>query len=118
MSPAGRIVVSTQISPLAGKPAPSSLLVDVPRLITAYYSQRPDPMVPAQRVIFGTSGHRGSAFENSFNEAHVLAITHAICAYRKWQDTDGPLFIGFGAHALSTPAFTSALEVLAADDVE
>ena len=75
--------LSTRLSTLAGKPAPSGLLVDVPRLVTAYYSERPDPAVPTQRVAFGTSGHRGSAFENSFNEAHVLAISQAICAYRK-----------------------------------
>jgi phosphoglucomutase len=106
------------ISPLAGKPAPSSLLVDVPRLITAYYSECPDPSVAAQRVAFGTSGHRGSSFENSFNECHVLAITQAICSYRQLQQINGPLFLGFDTHALSAPAFASALEVLAANEVE
>jgi phosphoglucomutase len=90
----------------------------VPRLITAYYTNHPDPAEPAQRIAFGTSGHRGSAFEHSFNEAHVLAITQAICAYRKHQGIDGPLFLGFDTHALSAPAFASALEVLAANDVE
>ena len=110
--------MSAQLSPLAGKPAPASLLVDVPRLITAYYTERPDPAVAAHRVAFGTSGHRGSAFENSFNEAHVLAISQAICTYRKQQGIDGPLFLGFDTHALSAPAFASALEVLAANGVE
>ncbi len=107
-----------KVSPLAGKPAPPSLWVDVPRLITSYYSERPDPTVAAQRVAFGTSGHRGSSFENSFNEPHVLAITQAICSYRRQQDADGPLFLGFDTHALSAPAFASALEVLAANEVE
>src|ERR1019366_3577732 len=82
------------VSPLAGKPAPASMLVNVPRLVTAYYSQQPDPGVPEQRVRFGTSGHRGSAFEDSFNEWHILAITQAICDYRKRQRIDGPLFLG------------------------
>ncbi len=94
------------------------MLVNVPRLITAYYSNRPDPAVPAQRVAFGTSGHRGSAFENSFNEWHVLAISQAICEYRSQQHIDGPLFLGIDTHALSEPAFASALEVLAANGVE
>src|SRR5215475_7014592 len=106
------------ISPLAGKPADPSLLISVPRLVTAYYTRRPDPSVPAQRVVFGTSGHRGSAFDNAFNEAHILAITQAICLYRKQQNIDGPLYIGFDTHALSEPAFASALEVLAANSVE
>jgi phosphoglucomutase len=92
--------------------------VDVPRLVTAYYSERPDPGVPAQRVGFGTSGHRGCSFDSSFNEWHVLAITQAICEYRKRQGIQGPLFIGFDTHALSAPAFASALEVLAANRVE
>jgi phosphoglucomutase len=105
-------------NPLAGKPAPTSLLVDVPKLITAYYSERPDPAVAAQRVAFGTSGHRGSSFQASFNEAHVLAITQAICSYRKQQDITGPVFLGFDTHALSAPAFASALEVLAGNGVE
>jgi phosphoglucomutase len=94
------------------------VLVDVPRLVTAYYSERPNPAVPTQRVAFGTSGHRGSAFQNAFNEAHVLAISQAICAYRKRRGIDGPLFLGFDTHALSAPAFASALEVLAANDVQ
>jgi len=110
--------VSTRLSPLAGKPAPASILVDVPRLITAYYTERPDPTVRSQRVAFGTSGHRGCSFDGSFNESHVLAITQAICAYRKQQNIDGPLFMGFDTHALSAPAFASALEVLAANGVD
>lgn len=107
-----------QVSPLAGKPADPSILVDVPRLITAYYTRRPDPSVPAQRVVFGTSGHRGSSLDVAFNEAHILAITQAICLYRKREGIDGPLFVGIDTHALSAPAFASALEVLAADGVE
>jgi phosphoglucomutase len=105
-------------SPLAGQPAQPAMLVNVPRLVTAYYSNRPDPSVPGQRVAFGTSGHRGSAFENSFNEWHVLAISQAICDYRKQQGIDGPLFLGIDTHALSEPAYVSALEVLAANGVE
>ncbi len=93
------------------------MLVDVPRLITAYYTEKPDPAIAAQRVAFGTSGHRGSSFDVGFNEAHVLAISQAICRYRKLQGIDGPLFIGFDTHALSAPAFASALEVLAANEV-
>src|SRR5262249_50745236 len=100
------------ISPLAGKPADPSLLINVPRLVTAYYTGRPDPSVPAQRIVFGTSGHRGSALDNAFNEAHILAIAQAICLYRKQQNIDGPLYIGFDTHALSEPAFASAMEVL------
>jgi phosphoglucomutase len=107
-----------KISPLAGKPAPSDLLVNVARLVTAYYSQAPDPSVPLQRVAFGTSGHRGSAFDRTFNEAHVLAISQAICLYRKKKGIDGPIFIGIDTHALSEPAFASALEVLAANGVQ
>jgi len=106
------------ISPLAGKPADPSLLINVPRLVTAYYTGRPDPSLPAQRVVFGTSGHRGSALDNAFNEAHILAITQAICLYRKQQSIDGPLYIGIDTHALSEPAFASALEVLAANGVD
>jgi phosphoglucomutase len=105
------------ISPLAGKPAPQSILVNVPRLMTAYYSQAPDPKVPAQRVSFGTSGHRGSAFDCAFNEDHILAITQAIWEYRKQHGIDGPLFLGIDTHALSASAFASALEVLAANGV-
>jgi phosphoglucomutase len=110
--------MSSRISPLAGHPAPAAMLVDVPRLITAYYCGRPDPGVPAQRVAFGTSGHRGSSFELSFNETHVLAISQAICLHRRQQGIDGPLFLGFDTHALSAPAFATALEVLAGNGVE
>ncbi|MGI8510323.1 MAG: phosphoglucomutase (alpha-D-glucose-1,6-bisphosphate-dependent) [Gemmatimonadaceae bacterium] len=106
------------ISPLAGKPAPESILVNVPRLITAYYTLIPDPAIREQRVSFGTSGHRGSAFDTSFNEWHILAITQAICLYRKQNGIDGPLFLGIDTHALSEPALASALEVLAANEVE
>jgi len=94
------------------------MLVNVPRLITAYYTEAPDPAVPAQRVAFGTSGHRGTAFNRSFNEDHILAITQAICLHRKRQGTDGPLFLGIDTHALSIPAYATALEVLAANGVE
>src|SRR5580765_4178257 len=107
-----------QVSPLAGKPADASILINVPRLVTAYYTGRPDPSVPAQRVMFGTSGHRGSSLDNAFNESHILAVTQAICLYRKQENIDGPLFIGMDTHALSEPAFASALEVLAANGVE
>jgi len=107
-----------KISPLAGKPAESGRLVDVPQLITAYYTGVPDYSMPEQRVAFGTSGHRGSAFENSFNECHILAITQAICLYRKRQQITGPLFLGMDTHALSVPAMTSALEVLAANKID
>jgi phosphoglucomutase len=103
---------------LAGKPAPRSILVDVPRLVAAYYTVGVDPADPAQRVAFGTSGHRGSAFNGSFNEAHILAITQAICLYRKGARIDGPLFLGKDTHALSEPAHISALEVLAANGVD
>ena len=102
----------------AGQPAPANLLVDVPRLITAYYTERPDPKVATQRVAFGTSGHRGTSFDVGFNEGHVLCISQAICEYRKQQGIDGPLFIGFDTHALSAPAYASALEVLAAQGVQ
>ena len=110
--------MATRISPLAGKPAPSSMLVDVSKLVTAYYAEVPAPEVAAQRVAFGTSGHRGSAFDVAFNEWHVLAITQAICQYRTWQSIDGPLFLGIDTHALSQPACASALEVLAANGVD
>ena len=106
------------INLMAGKPASSSMLVNVARLVTAYYAEEPDPSIPEERVEFGTSGHRGSAFKRSFNERHILAITQAICNYRKQQDFNGPLFLGIDTHALSEPAFVSALEVLAANDVE
>lgn len=107
-----------KLSPLAGKLAPASVLVDIPRLLTAYYTGRPDAGIATQRVAFGTSGHRGSSFDLSFNEDHVLAISQAICLYRQAQGIDGPLFIGADTHALSTPAAASALEVLAANGVE
>ena len=110
--------MATQVNALAGKPAPPSSLVNVAKLVTAYYSQLPDPSLPTQRVAFGTSGHRGSSFDTSFNECHVLAITQAICQYRQSQGIDGPLFIGIDTHALSEPACASALEVLAANGVE
>jgi phosphoglucomutase len=105
------------ISPLAGKPAPESVLIDVPKLIAAYYSEIPDPTVPAERVAFGTSGHRGSAFDRTFNELHIVAITEAIVRYRKKNGIDGPLFLGLDTHALSAPAGATALEVLAAHGV-
>jgi phosphoglucomutase len=110
--------MSTKISPLAGKPAPLSMLVNVPRLVTAYYAEQPDPSIAAQRVAFGTSGHRGSAFEITFNEWHVLAISQAICDYRMRHGIGGPLYLGIDTHALSVPACASALEVLAANGVE
>jgi phosphoglucomutase len=107
-----------EVSPLAGKPAPPSMLVNAAKLITAYYTEAPDPSMPGQRVVFGTSGHRGSAFEKSFNEWHILAITQAICLYRKGKNIGGPLFLGIDTHALSVPAFRSALEVLGANGVD
>ena len=106
------------ISTYAGKPADPGMLINVPRLVTAYYVNRPDPAEPSQRVAFGTSGHRGSSLDNVFNEAHILAISQAICLYRKQQGIDGPLFMGIDTHALSEPAFASAMEVLAANGVE
>ncbi len=106
------------ISAAAGKPADPSMLVDVPKLLTDYYELRPDPSEPRQRVVFGTSGHRGSATEVAFNEWHILAITQAICDYRKLQSINGPLFLGKDTHALSEPAFASAMEVLAANNVD
>ena len=105
------------INPLAGKPAPAAMLINVPRLICAYYAEAPDPAVPDQRVAFGTSGHRGSSLLRSFNEAHILAITQAIVMYRAQQGISGPLFLGMDTHALSEPAFISALEVLGAHGV-
>ncbi|RMS74672.1 Phosphoglucomutase, alpha-D-glucose phosphate-specific [Pseudomonas savastanoi] len=106
------------LSPFAGKLAPAQLLVDIPRLVTAYYTGQPDASVPTQRVAFGTSGHRGTSFDLGFNEWHVLAISQAICLYRKANGIDGPLFLGADTHALSTPAAATALEVLAANGVE
>jgi len=109
--------MTTQINPLAGKPAPLSSLIDVAKLVTAYFEIRPDSAIAAQRVVFGTSGHRGSSFDGSFNEGHVLAITQAICDYRRAHDISGPLFLGIDTHALSEPACASGLEVLAANGV-
>lgn len=105
------------ISPLAGKPAPSNRLVNVSKLVTAYYTELPDPSIPEQRVLFGTSGHRGSSFTKTFNEQHILAMTQAICMYRASHKIDGPLFLGVDTHALSAPAFASAMEVLAANGI-
>ncbi len=110
--------MGTQISDLAGKPARDAPLVDIARLVDAYYSVKPDPANPSQRVAFGTSGHRGSSFDGSFNETHILAVSQAVCDYRAKQRIDGPLFIGIDTHALSAPAFQTALEVLAANGVE
>ncbi len=106
------------LSPYAGKVAEPGMLTNIPRLVTAYYVNRPDPAVPAQRVAFGTSGHRGSSLDHAFNEAHILAISQAICLYRRQQGINGPLFMGIDTHALSEPAVASALEVLAANGVE
>ena len=106
-----------KVNGAAGKPADPSILVNVPKLVTAYYALRPDPSDPKQRVVFGTSGHRGTAFDCAFNEWHILAITQAICDYRRLQRIDGPLFLGMDTHALSEPAFASSLEVLAANNV-
>jgi len=106
------------LSPLAGKPAPESILANIPRLMTEYYALEPDASIATQRVAFGTSGHRGTSTERSFNEEHILAITQAICLYRLQKGIDGPLFMGIDTHALSESAFASALEVLAANDVE
>lgn len=111
-------MTAATISPLAGRPAPPAMLLDVAKLVTAYYTEIPDPSVPAQRVVFGTSGHRGSAFERTFNEWHVLAISEAICRYRRRQGIDGPLFLGLDTHALSVPACATALEVLAAHGID
>jgi phosphoglucomutase len=109
--------MSSSIHPLAGKPAPRSILVNVPRLVSSYYTLEPDPEVPTQRVSFGTSGHRGSSLAAAFNEAHIVATTQAICDFRREHGTTGPLFLGMDTHALSEPAFASAVEVLAANEV-
>jgi phosphoglucomutase len=108
---------AARLDPRAGTPAPASLLVDVGRLTRAYYTERPDPSVPEQRVAFGTSGHRGCSLRTGFNEAHILATTQAICLHRAEQGIDGPLFVGWDTHALSEPARATALEVLAANGV-
>ena len=105
------------VDPRAGKPADPTLLTNIPRLLTAYYSLQPDPQLPEQRVSFGTSGHRGTSTASAFNEAHIVAITHAICLYRRQHGIEGPLFLGRDTHALSEPAAASALEVLAAHGV-
>lgn len=110
--------MTVKASPFAGKPAESSMLVNVPKLVTAYYTEVPDPKVSEQRVSFGTSGHRGSALQKAFNEWHILAISQAICLYRRHQKIDGPLFLGMDTHALSVPALASAMEVLAANGVD
>ena len=110
--------MTVQVSPLAGKTVEPSMLVNVPRLVTAYFTGKPDPAVRSQRVAFGTSGHRGSAFDGAFNEAHILAISQAICHHRSRNGVTGPLFIGIDTHALSEPALASALEVFAANDVD
>ena len=110
--------VSAKVNPLAGKTAEPSMLVNVPRLVTAYFAGEPDPKVASQRVAFGTSGHRGSAFNNAFNEAHILAISQAVCDHRKAAGITGPLFVGIDTHALAEPALASAIEVFAANGVE
>ena len=106
------------VHPRAGQLPALADLINVPRLITAYFTNRPDPSIPSQRVAFGTSGHRGSSLDNSFNEAHILAVTEAICRYRQQAKITGPLFLGIDTHALSEPAKATALEVLAAHGVE
>jgi phosphoglucomutase len=110
--------VASKVNPLAGKTVDPSMLVNVPRLVTAYFAGKPDPSVPAQRVAFGTSGHRGSAFNNAFNEAHILAISQAICDIRGASGISGPLFLGIDTHALAEPALASALEVFAANGID
>jgi len=110
--------VAADINPLAGKIVAPSMLANIPRLVTAYFEGKPDPSVAAQRVAFGTSGHRGSAFNNAFNEAHILAISQAICDHRRSSGISGPLFVGIDTHALAEPALASALEVFAANGVE
>src|SRR5580658_9965209 len=106
------------IDPHAGQSPTQEMLADIPRLVTAYYALHPDVSIAAQSVSFGTSGHRGSSFDCAFNEDHILAITQAICEYRATQGVDGPLFLAKDTHALSEPAFASALEVLAANSVD
>jgi len=121
MVPAGMLrgmKVTAKVHPLAGKTADPSMLTNIPRLVTAYFAGKPDPSVPAQRVSFGTSGHRGSAFNNAFNEMHILAISQAVCDHRQRAGLTGPLFLGIDTHALAEPAAVSALEVFAANGVE
>jgi len=110
--------VSANVNPLAGKLAAPAMLTNVPRLVTAYFTGKPDPAIPAQRVSFGTSGHRGSAFNNAFNEAHILAISQALCDHRRASGVTGPMFVGIDTHALAEPAIATALEVFAANGVE
>ena len=110
--------MAADINPLAGKPAVPSMLANIPRLVTAYFAGQPDPKVPSQRVAFGTSGHRGSALNNAFNEAHILAISQALCDHRRTGGITGPMFVGIDTHALAEPALASALEVFAANGVE
>src|SRR5688572_13789128 len=110
--------MAARIDPRAGQLPATSTLVNVPKLVAAYYTEAPDPAVAVERVSFGTSGHRGSAFNRSFNEAHVVAIAQAVCFYRDQQNISGPLFLGMDTHALSLPAYISTLEVLAANGVE
>ena len=110
--------MTAEINPRAGKIADPSMLVNVARLVTSYFSGKPDPSIPAQRVAFGTSGHRGSALNNAFNEAHILAISQALCDVRRASGVTGPLFLGIDTHALAEPALASALEVFAADGIE
>ena len=110
--------MSAKVNPLAGKTAEPSMLVNVPRLVTAYFAGVPDPKIASQRVAFGTSGHRGSAFNHAFNEAHILAVSQAVCDHRKAAGITGPLFVGIDTHALAEPALASAIEVFAANGVE
>src|SRR6202162_2194770 len=110
--------MAVKINPLAGRPATPSMLANIPRLVTAYFADQPDPSVAAQRVAFGTSGHRGSAFNRAFNETHILAISQALCEHRRRANLSGPLFVGIDTHALAEPALASALEVFAANGVE
>jgi phosphoglucomutase len=110
--------VAAELNPLAGKTAEPSMLANIPRLVTAYFAGKPDPSIPAQRVAFGTSGHRGSALNNAFNEMHILAISQAVCDHRQRVGLTGPLFLGIDTHALAEPAAVSALEVFAANGVE
>ena len=104
--------------PMAGQPVPESMLINIPRLVTAYFHQQPDSQVAAEQVAFGTSGHRGSSEDRSFNQNHIMAIAQAVCEHRKKNQVHGPLYVGFDTHALSEPAFETTLEVLAANEVE
>src|SRR5271156_206433 len=118
MHPAVETPSIPSISPLAGKPAPKEMLIDVAQLEREYFERWPDINNPSQMVSFGTSGHRGTSLDGSFTEAHILAITQAICDYRRSNGTDGPLYLGKDTHAISDPAQRTALEVLAANNVE